>query len=40
MKRNYHSPEMEIEKFTVPTSVYTTSIDSPPVDPDNPDTEF
>lgn len=39
MKKNYYSPEMEIEKFTVPTSVYT-DISNPDTDPENPDTEF
>ncbi len=36
MKKNYYSPEMEIEKFTIPTSVFTTS----EVDTEPPDTEF
>lgn len=39
MKKTYFSPEMEIEKFTVPTTVYT-DISNPTTDPYNPDTEF
>lgn len=39
MKRNYCAPEMEIEKFTVPASVYT-DLSNPTTDPENPDTEF
>lgn len=37
MKKAYLSPEMEIEKFNVTTSILTESVI---IDDNNPDTEF
>ncbi len=40
MKKFYDSPEMEFEKFTITTSVFTLSANPDTTDPFDPDTEF